>query len=116
MTTLAVSRKYFEFTLPRQDRWAWVMLSVVVCFTVVIIALPVMLLWLSFREGQPIDPVSNYSFLHYIEVFGDPFVVEVMLNTFVFSFVTLLVALFFGLPAAWYHPRRWPAGLVVGDR
>lgn len=105
MNTLANARRYFEVSLPRQDGWAWLMLSVVVCASVVILALPAMMLWLSFREAHPIDPVSDYSFLHYIQVFGDSFVFEVLVNTLVFSLTTLLVAFVFGLPAAWLVAR-----------
>ena len=81
------------------------MLAVVVCVSVVIIALPVLMVWLSFREAPPADPVSAYSLLHYIQVFGDPFVLEVIANTLGFALVTLFVALFFGLPAAWLVER-----------
>ena len=106
MSMLTLSRRrHVEFSLPRQDVWAWVMLAVVVCFSLAIVVLPAMMLWLSFREANPIEAVSNYSFLHYIQVFSDPFLVEVVANTLVFSLVTLVVALFFGVPAAWLVVR-----------
>jgi len=98
-------RGRFAISFPRLDGWGWLMLSVVICMSVVIIVLPVMLLWLSFREGHPIDPVSNYSLMHYFKVFSDGFLYEVIGNTFVFSITTLVVALAFGLPAAWLVVR-----------
>jgi iron(III) transport system permease protein len=92
-------------TFPRLDAWGWLMLGVVVCTSVVIVLMPGVLFWLSFREGHPIDPASNYSLLHYVQVLNDKFVPEVLLNTVVFSVVTLVVALAFGLPAAWLVVR-----------
>jgi iron(III) transport system permease protein len=99
--------------LPRHDGWAWALLSVVVAVSALIVVLPVMLLWLSFREANPVDPVSAYSLLHYKEVFSDGFLVEVVLNTLWFSITTLAVALFFGLPAAWLVVRTDLPGKAV---
>jgi iron(III) transport system permease protein len=105
MRALTAIRRQFAMALPRQDRWASLMLLVVLGVSAVIVVLPVMLLWLGFREGHPIDPVSAYSLLHYKEVFGDSFLLEVVANTLLFSLTTLLVAFVFGLPAAWLAVR-----------
>jgi iron(III) transport system permease protein len=105
MNTLALTRRFVDVSLPKLDRWACAMLAIVVCVSVVIVMLPAFVLWLSFREAHPIEPVSAYSLLHYAEVFGDPFVIRVLINTFTFSFVTLIVAFFFGIPAAWLVER-----------
>lgn len=105
MRALAAIRRQFAIALPRQDRWASLMLLVVLGVSAAIVVLPVMLLWLGFREGHPLDPVSAYSVLHYKEVFGDSFLLEVVANTLLFSLTTLLVAFVFGLPAAWLAVR-----------
>jgi iron(III) transport system permease protein len=105
MSTLAIGRRQFDLALPRRDPSAWLMLAVVVCVSAVIVLLPMVLLWLSFREAHPIEPVSAYSLLHYARMFGDAFLLEVVLNTLGFSVVTLLVAFLFGLPAAWLVVR-----------
>ena len=82
------------------------MLAIVVCMSIVILALPVIVLWLSFREAPPIEPVSAYSFLHYVEAFADPSILRALANTLVFTLVSLAVALCFGIPAAWIRPSR----------
>ena len=105
MTSFSLSRLYRESAFVRQDAWGWSMLAVVLAISLFIIVLPGIIFWLSVREGRPIDPDAVYSFVHYIEVFSDSFVYEVLLNTLGFSIVTLLVALIFGLPAAWLVER-----------
>jgi iron(III) transport system permease protein len=90
---------------PRLDGWSWVMVSFVACISLIVIVLPAIVLWLSFRELNPVEPVSNYSFLHYIEVFGDPFILRVLGNTLIVSVVALAVAFFFGLSMAWLLER-----------
>ena len=81
------------------------MFLIVLAVSLFIIVLPGIIFWLSVREGRPIDPHAVYSFVHYIDVFTDSFVYEVLLNTLGFSIVTLVVALFFGLPTAWLAER-----------
>ena len=105
MTSFSLSRLYRESAFVRQDAWGWSMLAVVLVISLFIIILPGIIFWLSVREGRPIDPDAVYSFVHYIEVFTDSFAYEVLLNTLWFSIVTLLVALSFGLPAAWLVER-----------
>jgi iron(III) transport system permease protein len=108
MSTLAAGRRPWarvvDTALPR-DASAWLMLAVVVCVSALIVLLPAVLLWLSFREAHPVEPVSAYSLLHYTRVFGDEFLLEVLWNTLVFSVVTLIVAFGFGLPSAWLVVR-----------
>ncbi len=89
------------------------MLAVVLATSAIILVLPVIVLWLSLREAPPIEPVSAYSFLHYVEVFSDPSIVRVMSNTLVFTLVSLAVALFFGVPAAWLVERTDLPGKVA---
>ena len=90
---------------PQLDPWGWVMVAVTVAASAIIIVPPVIVLLLSFREGRPIDPGQAYSFAHYIAVFGDPFIYRVLLNTLGVALTTLVVALAFGVPAAWLVER-----------
>ena len=81
------------------------MFAIVACVSVVIIMMPLFMLWLSLREAHPIEPDSAYSFLHFTEVFGDPFVLKVLTNTLQFSLISLAVGFFFGVPTAWLVER-----------
>lgn len=81
------------------------MFAIVACVSVVIIMMPLFMLWLSLREAHPIEPDSAYSFLHFAEVFGDPFILKVLTNTLQFSLIALAVGLFFGVPTAWLVER-----------
>ena len=81
------------------------MVAVVALVSAVIVILPVTLLWLSFRDAHPVEALSTYSFQHYFKGYGDSFLWEVLGNTLGFSFITLAVALFFGLIAAWLAVR-----------
>jgi iron(III) transport system permease protein len=81
------------------------MVAVTIAASVIIIVPPAVVLLLSFREGRPIDPGQAYSFVHYIAVFGDPFIYRVLLNTLGVALITLVVALAFGVPAAWLVER-----------
>src|SRR5882672_7193696 len=74
-------RRFAAILKPRLDGWSWVLVSFVACISLIVIVLPAIVLWLSFREAHPVEPVSHYSFLHYIEVFGDPFILRVLGNT-----------------------------------
>jgi len=92
---------------PRQrlDAFERLMLILVIGVSLSILILPAIILWLSFRDAAPIEPQSTYSFFHYVEAFGDPSIVRALSNTIVFTLVSLAVALFFGVPAAWLVTR-----------
>jgi iron(III) transport system permease protein len=81
------------------------MVAATIAASAVIIVPPMIVLLLSFREGRPIDPGQAYSFAHYVAVFGDPFIYRVLLNTLGVALTTLVVALAFGVPAAWLVER-----------
>jgi iron(III) transport system permease protein len=81
------------------------MVAIVACVSVVVIMLPLFMLWLSLREAHPIEPVSDYSLLHFAEVFGNPFILRVLANTFQFAIIALVVGFVFGVPAAWLVER-----------
>jgi iron(III) transport system permease protein len=100
-TALRLSRH----TPPRLDRWGWTMVAITIAASIIIVVPPAVVLLLSFREGRPIDPGQAYSFIHYIAVFGDPFIYRVLLNTLGVALITLVVALAFGVPAAWLVER-----------
>ena len=89
------------------------MLAIVLCVSIVVMALPAIVLWLSLRDQPPIEPVSGYSLVHYAEVFGDPFVLQVLSNTLVFTLSSLVVALIFGVPTAWLVERTDIGGKPV---
>jgi iron(III) transport system permease protein len=89
----------------RYDPSTLVMFAIVFSLSLLIIAFPIIIFWLSFRVGRPIDPAATYSFAHYIKVFSDPFAFKVLLNTLGFSLTTLVVSLGFGLPCAWLVER-----------
>ena len=91
--------------LQRYDASALVMFGVVFALSLLIIAFPLIIFWLSFRVGLPIDLDATYSFVHYAKVFSDPFAFKVLLNTLGFSLTTLVVSLAFGLPCAWLVER-----------
>lgn len=103
-----------RLTLPRARRFslmqsydasALVMFGIVFALSLLILCFPVIIFWLSFRVGRPIDPAATYSLVHYVKVFGDPFAYRVLLNTLGFALTTLLVSLSFGLPFAWLVER-----------
>jgi iron(III) transport system permease protein len=89
----------------RLDPFERLMLIVVIGVSLSILILPAIILWLSVRDAPPIELHSTYSFLHYVEAFGDPSIVRALSNTIVFTLVSLVVALFFGVPAAWLVTR-----------
>lgn len=89
----------------RIDPATAVMLAIVCSLSLLILSFPLIIFWLSFRVGLPIDPDATYSTVHYTTVFSDPFVYRVLLNTLGFAVTTLVVSLAFGLPAAWLVER-----------
>ena len=90
---------------PRLDPWGWAMVAVTIAASAIIVVPPAIVLLLSFREGRPVDPGQAYSLEHYIAVFGDPFIYDVLANTLGVALITLVVALAFGVPAAWLVER-----------
>ncbi len=89
----------------RYDLSALAIFGIVFSLSLLIIAFPIIIFWLSFRVGRPIDPAATYSFTHYVKVFSDPFSFTVLLNTLGFSLTTLVVSLTIGLPCAWLVER-----------
>src|SRR5262245_44567146 len=82
-----------------------VIFGVVIALSLLIIVLPLLIFWLSFREGPLVDPNAVYSLANYSAVFGNGFTYQVLSNTIWFSLTTLCVSFAFGLPAAWLVAR-----------
>ena len=84
-----------------------VMIGIVCAASAVILGLVVLLIWMSFYEN--LDDILDFSLAlslaNYASVLSDPFNLEVLFNTLVFAIVAVLVAGFFGVPAAWLAER-----------
>jgi len=93
--------------LPRSDIdiMSMGMLAVVMVVSLAILAHLAVVLWLSFIDGTPGDPKIVYTAGNFIAVFADVRTYSVLRDTMVFSLVSLLIALLFGLPAAWLVER-----------
>jgi iron(III) transport system permease protein len=90
------------------------MLLVVVGASLVILCHLAVVLWLSWTNGSPGDPDLTYTAQNFVEVFSDPRTFTVLLDTFEFSLVSLVVALAFGIPAAWLAERTdFPAKTLL---
>jgi iron(III) transport system permease protein len=87
------------------DAMPAVMLLVVVGASAVVVGHLAVVLWLSWTDGSPGDPGLTYTARNFVEVFSDPRTFAVLLDTVDFSLISLLVALAFGIPAAWLAER-----------
>jgi iron(III) transport system permease protein len=81
------------------------MLLVVILASLVIITHLGVVLWLAWTSGSPGNPDLTYTAGNFVEVFSDARTYSVLLDTFAFAFVSLVVALAFGIPAAWLAER-----------
>jgi iron(III) transport system permease protein len=84
---------------------AYGMTACVLGVSVVIVALLVAVLWLSIVKGSPGVGDAEYTVSNFAEVFTDVRTAHVVWDTAVFSFVSLVVAMAFGVPAAWLVSR-----------
>lgn len=82
-----------------------IMLLIVLATSALVLCLLAVVLWLSLTNGSPGDPDLAYATQNFIEVFSDPRTFSVLLNTIGFAGIALLVALVFGIPAAWLVER-----------
>lgn len=82
-----------------------VMVGAGVLVSFAVITLLGIVMWLSIVKGSPGDPHPLYTLAHYRTMFLDPFTYRVLANTLLFSAITLVVALCFGLPIAWLLER-----------
>src|SRR5579862_220903 len=81
------------------------MITVVVLVSILIVGLLAVVFWLSWIEGTPGDTALVYTTKNFLEVFSDGRTYKVLRDTIAFSLVSLLIALAFGLPAAWLVER-----------
>src|SRR5262245_13890003 len=82
-----------------------VMLLVVIFSSVIILAHLGVVLWLAWTSGTPGNPDLVYTAQNFVEVFSDGRTWSVLVDTFAFAFVSLAIALAFGIPAAWLAER-----------
>ena len=99
-TDQSISRKW-----RRIDWWPGLMLAMVIGASLIIVAELAIVIGLSFVDGDINASVLDYGVGNYVEVFSDKFTGTVILNTIQFALVTVVVALAFGLPAAWLVSR-----------
>jgi iron(III) transport system permease protein len=98
----------------RPSGWAIGMGTVAALASLIVLVLIAIVLWLSLIDGEPGDPDLAYTAANYIETFGDRFVWRVLANTFVFSGLTLAVAMAIGAQLAWIIERTdFPANTLV---
>ena len=81
------------------------LLGLTIFATGAVLVLVSIVLWLSFTEGTPGDPVLVYTLDHYRAMFGDGFTYRVLWNTVLFSAVTTTTAFALALPMAWLMER-----------
>ena len=85
--------------------WAVVMGATAGLASLAVLVLLAIVMWLSVIDGQPGDPDLVYTTANYVETFGDPFAWRALFNTFIFSGITLVVAMTIGTPLAWIIER-----------
>jgi iron(III) transport system permease protein len=81
------------------------MLTAVCLFSLLVLINLAVVLWLSFTSGAPGDAALVYTTQNFTEVFADPRTWRVLVDTFAFASVTLIIALAIGIPAAWLVER-----------
>lgn len=87
------------------DGWSAGLLGLVLGLSALILTLLGIVLWLSFREGEPGDPDAFYTLANYSSMLRDALAWQALANTLGFSIVTLAVSFLFGLPSAWLVER-----------
>jgi iron(III) transport system permease protein len=96
------------------DAMPAVMLLTVIATSLMVLCLLAVVLWLSLTNGSPGDPDLTYTVQNFVEVFSDPRTFTVLVDTIDFSLVALVVALAFGIPAAWLAERTdFPAKTLL---
>jgi iron(III) transport system permease protein len=103
--------------LPRSSRrfdlWPGAMLAVVIAVSILIVLQLLIVLGLSFFEGELGGETGHFGIENYLSVFGDAFTFRVIVNTIWFSLTTLIVSMAFGIPAAWLVERTDFPGKTV---
>ncbi|MFM9967486.1 MAG: ABC transporter permease [Burkholderiales bacterium] len=98
----------------RKDPWPAALITLATLAAASVAAMLAVVFWLSFADGLPGDPALTYTLKHYQNILLDGFTYTVLWNTLVFSGVSLMVSLLFGLPLAWLIERTdFPGKPVV---
>ena len=105
MAAIASDKSVVRSRWSRADPAASGMVTLTILATASILVLLAIILWLSFTEGMPGDPVLSYTLDHYRQMFLDGFTYRVLANTILFSSVTLVVAFVLAVPMAWLMER-----------
>lgn len=114
MAAIASDKSVVRNRWSRADPAASGMVTLTILATASILVLLAIILWLSFTEGMPGDPVLSYTLDHYRQMFLDGFTYRVLANTILFSSVTLVVAFMLAVPMAWLMERtNFPGKPVV---
>jgi iron(III) transport system permease protein len=114
MSAVTIAARPSRRKAERPSGWAIGMGVVAGLASLIVLVLIALVLWMSLIDGEPGDPDLAYTAANYIETFGDPFVWRVLANTFVFSGLTLVVAMAIGAPLAWIIERTdFPAKTLV---
>src|SRR3989442_931025 len=79
----------------------------------VILVLVIAMFWVSLQKGALGTPDAIYTLANYRDVFSDPFIVDVAVNTAIFTVTATVVALLFGLPIAWLVERTTLPGKTL---
>src|SRR5215216_1750157 len=82
-----------------------IMLAVVIVASIIILCHLTVVLWLAWTSGSPGDPDLTYTTRNFVEVFSDQRTYRVLIDTFAFAFISLAIALVFGMPIAWIAER-----------
>ena len=105
VSAVALAARPLRAKRGRPEVWALAMGAIAWLASIVVLALLAIVLWLSLVDGQPGNPDLVYTAANYIETFSDPFAWRALFNTFVFSGLTLAVAMTIGTPLAWLIER-----------
>ena len=81
------------------------LLACVLAVSVIVLGLLAVVIWLAFVQGSPGVGDTTYTLANFAEVFSDTRTGQVVVDTTIFSVVSLAVAMGFGIPAAWLASR-----------
>jgi iron(III) transport system permease protein len=81
------------------------MLLVVIVASAIVLCHLAVVLWLSWTSGSPGDADLTYTIQNFVDVFSDSRTYTVLIDSIVFSLISLVVALAFGIPASWLAER-----------
>src|SRR5688500_12821840 len=80
----------------------WLLILPVV---LVLVGLLLTIVWLSLLQGVPGTPSAHFTWENFTRLYTDPYVVEALFNTVVYSLISVAIGLFFGTAIAWLVER-----------